>query len=549
MTVWGADPFEHVPCRSRPLPAQGKYRESLGYRQGIRRGSRRLSPPVTPWVARRASRAGRTQRLRLRWMPIRIATNCPPGSLLATTHGLSMRIAVRHSLLAIALLGAITCLLSVYAFSRLASSSSTQRLERSREVVIQQLEFQRTMAHALGPESPVLVPARVGMRAGYVEPGASLDSIRPPLDPFWARAVGTVVASAGEAPNVQMLSESGVTVTAGARKTAQGKIAWAVIPVQAPPWSAAWRWLAIGMGLAGLALVAASAHLALSIRRGASTLRSVLATLQRDLDAPVPRPAIRELAEVAEGVALLAAELRRAQQERERLSRELAEGQRLASLGRVAAGVAHEVRNPLAAIKLRIDLLRMESLPEHVGSELGGVADEISRVDRLVSDLLVIAGKRTGPRDQRSLRQITEQRIAAMGPWCGEHGVRIEVRGDASARVDADAVGRVVDNLLRNAVEASCKGGKVQVEIAGTESEARLAVSDRGPGVEAGRESELFEPFFTTKAEGMGLGLALSRAIASAHEGTLTYRRQDGVSCFELLIPCESPGDLGKAAA
>lgn len=63
-----------------------------------------------------------------------------------------MRIAVRHSLFAIALLGAITCLLSAYAFSRLASTSSTQRLERSREIVIQQLEFQRTMAHALGPE-------------------------------------------------------------------------------------------------------------------------------------------------------------------------------------------------------------------------------------------------------------------------------------------------------------------------------------------------------------------------------------------------------------
>ena len=123
------------------------------------------------------------------------------------------------------------------------------------------------------------------------------------------------------------------------------------------------------------------------------------------------------------------------------------------------------------------------------------------------------------------------------------------MRGEASARVDADAVGRVVDNLLRNAVEASCRGGNVEVEIAGTESEARLAVSDRGPGVEAARENELFEPFFTTKAEGMGLGLALSRAIASAHEGALTYRRRDGVTCFELVLPREPRRETGKAAA
>lgn len=460
-----------------------------------------------------------------------------------------MRIAVRHSLLAIALLGAITCFLSVYAFSRLASTSSTQRLERSRDIVIQQLEFQRTMAHALGPESPVLVPARIGMRAGYLEPGDPIESIRPPLEPVWAKAVRAVTSSASDAPSLQTVSEGGATVTVGARRTPQGKIAWAVIPVQAPPWSTAWRILAIGMGLAGLALVAASAHLALSIRRGASTLRSVLTTLQRDLEAPVPRPAIRELADVGDGIALLAAELRRAQQERERLSRELAEGQRLASLGRVAAGVAHEVRNPLAAIKLRIDLLRMESLPEHVGSELAGVADEIARVDRLVTDLLVIAGKRTGPRDTASLRQITEQRIAAMVPWCGEHGVRIDVRGDARARVDGDAVGRIVDNLLRNAVEASCRGATVEVGISSSQGEARLVVSDRGPGVEAARESELFEPFFTTKAEGMGLGLALSRAIASAHEGTLTYHRNDGVTRFELVLPREPARETGKAAA
>ncbi len=462
-----------------------------------------------------------------------------------------MRIAVRHSLLAIGLLGALTCALSVYAFARLASTSSAQRLERSRDLIVQQLEFQRTMAHALGSESPVLVPARVGMRAGYLSPGHDAASIRPALDAPRTRAVSMAVETVSDSgPSIRVTNEGGGTLAAGAQRTQHGTVAWAVLPVNAPPWTAAWRILAIGMGLAGLALVAASAQLALSIRRGASTLRSALASLQRDLEAPVPVPEVRELAYVAEGVSSLAAELRRAQQEQVRLSRELAEGQRLAALGRVAAGMAHEVRNPLAAIKLRIDLLRMESsLPAHVGSELGGVADEIARVDRLVSDLLVIAGKRTGNRSSAELRQIAEHRISAMLPWAGEHGVTIELGGQATADVDGDAIGRVIDNLLRNAVEASTRGGTVQVRIGEREGAAEVEVVDRGPGVDATRLSELFEPFFTTKPDGIGLGLALSRAIASAHEGTLTYERREGITSFRLVVPREGRDGSGKAAA
>jgi len=232
-----------------------------------------------------------------------------------------MRIAVRHSLLAIGLLGALTCALSVYAFARLASTSSAQRLERSRDLIVQQLEFQRTMAHALGSESPVLVPARVGMRAGYLSPGHDAASIRPALDAPRTRAVSMAVETVSDSgPSIRVTNEGGGTLAAGAQRTQHGTVAWAVLPVNAPPWTAAWRILAIGMGLAGLALVAASAQLALSIRRGASTLRSALASLQRDLEAPVPVPEVRELAYVAEGVSSLAAELRRAQQEQVRLS-------------------------------------------------------------------------------------------------------------------------------------------------------------------------------------------------------------------------------------
>src|SRR5262249_46654512 len=103
----------------------------------------------------------------------------------------------------------------------------------------------------------------------------------------------------------------------------------------------------------------------------------------------------------------------------------------------------------------------------------------------------------------------------------------------------ADAVSRAVDNLVRNAVEASPAEGTVEVQVLDDDhfAGARVRVLDHGKGVDDARAAELFEPFFTTKLDGTGLGLAISRAIAAAHRGTLTYAREQGVTCFELTFP------------
>jgi signal transduction histidine kinase len=455
-----------------------------------------------------------------------------------------MKRSVRQSLIAIALLGAITCVISSYALSRLVRTTTLQRIDRAHDLVAQQLAILRANDDAAarqGSAQAIAIPTMPGMRGGVLAPGSALEDLSPPLDDATRSLLQPVVAQASngsDSPIVAQGTIDGTPVVVGARKTSRGAIAWMTDPVVPAKFLQAWQTIGATLTLAGLLLVIASIHLAVSVQRGASALKASLASLGRDLSAPVPRPALRELADVGDGIASLASELSRAQKEQARLAEELADQERLAALGRVAAGVAHEVRNPLASIKLRLDLARMEgnASPELV-QELASASTEIARLDRFVADLLTVAGKRTGPRARADLGELASARARVVEPWAKERRVAIEVRGEAPAMVDADAVGRVIDNLLRNAVEASREDQVVVVQVGNGGKNARVMVKDHGPGVDEACVHQLFEPFFTTKTEGTGLGLALSRAIVTAHGGALTYRREKDTTVFELSLP------------
>ena len=112
----------------------------------------------------------------------------------------------------------------------------------------------------------------------------------------------------------------------------------------------------------------------------------------------------------------------------------------------------------------------------------------------------------------------------------------IRTSGAGRALLDIDAMTRAVDNLLRNAVEASRAGGTVTAVVSEDDATAKVAILDEGPGVVAENAAMVFEPFFTTKSQGTGLGLALSRAVASAHGGSLQYARRDGLTEFSLEV-------------
>jgi signal transduction histidine kinase len=440
------------------------------------------------------------------------------------------RAPIRHRLLTILLFGAIVSALLVGALFRLLSVSTQHRIDRTRDGVLEAVTEIAAGRRTLSETAPGGV---VGMRAGIVRD-------EPPrgLPPDWLPVISTALAQVGSEATVSEAALATGTLVYATARGVDGQRVWAGMEVRPLAQLEAWKrtiWL---LALATSVLVATTVHAAVVMQRGANELRSSLTALSRDLDAPIPRSSLRELSDVADGIAGLVQSLALARREEERLARELSENERLAALGRVAAGVAHEVRNPLASIKLRLDLAASAArLPLEVERAIAHATSEIERLDRLVADLLVVAGRSTGPRGPLSLGELARTRSEALAPWARERGVEFAVEGDAVVQAHADSLGRALDNLLRNAVEASPAGEQVRVTVEALGGRATLAVSDAGAGVSELRQTELFEPFFTTKPDGTGLGLPLARSIVRAHGGDVHYTRVGSETRFELELP------------
>jgi signal transduction histidine kinase len=330
----------------------------------------------------------------------------------------------------------------------------------------------------------------------------------------------------------------GLPLVVGVSPLRAGGFAYAATNVGSAKEKERLRVTVLVLAVVSVLLMVASLQTLVVFQRGAASLRSSLRGLARDLGRKVERPRLRELGEIADGVAQLAVDLASSQKERDALTRELQAQEHLAALGRVAAGVAHEVRNPLAAIALRVDLaLERKDLDPDLASDLSKVSGEVRRLNRFVADLLVVAGRGAGAaRVDADLGALVRARVELLAPWANERGVAIDVAGDARASIHADAVARAMDNLLRNAVEASPPNGRVEVRVARAGGCSSVTVIDQGPGIDEDQRARLFEPFFSTKPDGTGLGLSVTRAVAVSHGGAVTYDRAEGATRFTLTL-------------
>jgi two-component system, NtrC family, sensor histidine kinase PilS len=208
------------------------------------------------------------------------------------------------------------------------------------------------------------------------------------------------------------------------------------------------------------------------------------------------------------------------------LAREQAQQLKLAALGRLTANIAHEIRNPLAAISHATELLREEKRGEDRERLTRIIHDNAGRLERLVSDVLQL-----NKRDRVSAAPLR------LHPWIGgfiaefvaneqvpAERVVLDTRREAWIEFDREHLHQVMWNLLRNAARyARPEAGAIRIRLDGYADRVELSVIDNGPGVAAPIQGQLFEPFFTTEAKGTGLGLYLARELCAANRATLEY--------------------------
>lgn len=239
--------------------------------------------------------------------------------------------------------------------------------------------------------------------------------------------------------------------------------------------------------------------------------------------------------------------------EREMRAR-LMEADRLAAVGELVAGVAHEVNNPLSSISAFAQLLlRDQSLSDSQRESLDVIRSEVTRASQVVKDLLAFARRSEPQRDAIDLNTIVSRSLRLRQYEVTVRGVEIdtELEEDLPAVMgDPRQLQQVCLNLLTNAIQAvaSCGGGRVQLVTRADGDRVLLEVRDTGPGIPPHVRARIFEPFFTTKGEGegTGLGLSVSYGIVTAHGGTIgVVETSESGTTFRVTLPAASGPAIG----
>ncbi len=219
--------------------------------------------------------------------------------------------------------------------------------------------------------------------------------------------------------------------------------------------------------------------------------------------------------------------LERARSESARLHARLSEAERLATTGELAAGMAHEIRNPLAAIVNATALLTDEGAltPEERATTLAAIRTEARRLNRILSDFLRFARPQEAQRTPGDIREVV-QHVSALIREDRARAPRVEVKVAVDPSVprfafDRDQVTQVLWNVALNGVEAMNGRGRLLLEVARQNGDVALAVSDTGPGIPPETLAHVFEPFYSGKPNGSGLGLTIAERIIAAHGGRI----------------------------
>ena len=243
----------------------------------------------------------------------------------------------------------------------------------------------------------------------------------------------------------------------------------------------------------------------------------------------------------------------------ERAQRRLLEQEKLAAIGRLAAEVAHGVRNPLGVIRASATMVQESFGPEEDPYRACGfICEEIDRLNALTTSLLTFARPSEPKLSSVSFEKLVDRALHLVGEEIRTRELVVQREtqpGLEDAHADPDLLAQVLLGLLVNAAQAVPSGGLLLVRVGGDEENVWVEVADDGPGIPPELATQVFEPFYTTKASGTGLGLATALRIVEAHAGRLESLSGMGAgeggagACFRMSLPRRSAGDARARGA
>ncbi len=301
----------------------------------------------------------------------------------------------------------------------------------------------------------------------------------------------------------------------------------------------AFRWTLFFVAMVSVVAAAVGVYLFRSVAVPVSRLHAGAVRLaQGDLDTRIPVDRDDELGALARQFNAMTGAVREHQER-------LVQQEKLAGIGRLAAGVAHEINNPLAVILGYARLLRKRA-EGALREDLQVIEDETLRAKLIVDGLLDLSRPVVVHPEPVDLRGLADEVVSRLAGTKALEGVEARVSGEGLAAGDPQKLRQVLVNLVKNAAEAAGPGGRVEIAVAGSAERVRVSVSDTGPGLSEEVRAHLFEPFFSRKDGGTGLGLAVSKGIVEAHRGTLEADAPPGGGArFTLALP----GVEARAAA
>jgi signal transduction histidine kinase len=224
----------------------------------------------------------------------------------------------------------------------------------------------------------------------------------------------------------------------------------------------------------------------------------------------------------------------------------IAQTERTHLLAQLAAGLAHQLRNALTGARLSLQLHQRRCNVAPGDPSIDVAFRQLALTEEQVQGLLTLGQSDRRPHVRTDLVPLLQDLTSLLQPTAEHNSVALELRlGQRSATVDSDEAGlrAAILNLVLNAIEAAGVGGSVSIELLEKKQQVSITVSDSGPGPPARLSETMFEPFVTGKPEGVGLGLALARQVALAHDGSLSWAREGIWTRFHLNLPRTAPDD------